>query len=70
MQWISTYGGVRLSGEEGAVCIKACNAKDDSVPCLTDCMVFNLGQNYEWTDQQGIVLYGSAVYQGITYGIW
>ncbi|CAL8472281.1 g11823 [Coccomyxa elongata] len=35
-----------------------------------NCMVFNLGQEYQWTDQQGIVLYGSAVYQGITYGIW
>ncbi|EIE23408.1 hypothetical protein COCSUDRAFT_62943 [Coccomyxa subellipsoidea C-169] len=35
-----------------------------------NCMVFNLGQEYQWTDQQGIVLYGSGVYQGITYGIW
>lgn len=40
------------------------------VRALTDCMVFNLGQNYQWTNQQGIVLYGSAVYSGITYGIW
>ncbi|BDA47271.1 probable stress response protein YvgO at C-terminar half [Coccomyxa sp. Obi] len=35
-----------------------------------NCMVFNLGQNWEWTNQQGVVLYGSAVYQGTTYGIW
>lgn len=39
------------------------------VCALADCMVFNVGQNYQWTNQQGIVLYGSAVYSGITYGI-
>lgn len=37
---------------------------------MSDCMVFNLGQNYQWTGLDGVVLYGSGVYQGITYGIW